>query len=46
MSDVARERGGKPQGDAQSVGRRVSLPNQQSQQKMQSSLGTSEYQKR
>ena len=32
MSDFARERGGKPQNVAQSVGRRVSLPDRQSQQ--------------
>ena len=36
-----RERGGKPQGDAQSVGRRVSFPNRQGHQKKQSSFGTS-----
>ena len=47
MSDVARERGGKPQGDAQSVGRRVSLPNRQShQKKKQSSFRTSRHKKR
>ena len=44
--DFARERGGKPQNVAQSVGRRVSLPDRQSQQTMQSHPGTSEHQKR
>ena len=47
MSDVAREKGGKPQGDAQSVGIQVSLPNRQShQKKKQSSFGTSQHKKR